>query len=102
MKVVVGIVSALMGSMSAQAAPSIAVGAAPKGDATAVASRIIKDNFDSCKRVTSATRRNDGSILATCSGTQYLVFTMYSAKEGKMLELALNCAAAKRLADINC
>jgi len=91
---------AFLTTLSAHAA-SISVGAAPKGDATAVASKIIKYNFPKCKRVSNAVRLPDGSIRATCDGTEYRVFTVYSAKEGKMLELALNCAAAKRL-DVAC
>jgi hypothetical protein len=78
------------------------VGAAPKGDPVTVASRIIKENFPNCTRVTSATRRADGSIRAICDGTQYLVFTVFNAKEGKILELALNCAAAKRHLNVSC
>jgi hypothetical protein len=77
------------------------VGAAPKGDPTIVASRIIKYNFPTCKRVTGALRAPDGSIRAVCDGTQYLVFTVFNAKEGKTLELALNCSAAKQL-NISC
>lgn len=82
------------------AAPTF--GAAPKGDATAVASRIIKDNFPACKRVSNAVRQSDGSIRAKCDGTSYLVATMFSPKEGKVLELALNCDAAKKLLNISC
>jgi hypothetical protein len=80
----------------------MSVGAAPKGDATVVASRIIKYNFPSCKRVSNAVRLPDGSIQATCDGIVYRVFTVYSPKEGKMLELALNCEAAKRLLNVSC
>jgi len=80
----------------------VSVGAAPRGDATTVASRIIKYNFPACKRVSSAVRRRDGSIRATCDGTDYLVSTIYSAKEGKMMEVALNCTAAKQLLNIAC
>jgi hypothetical protein len=80
----------------------MSVGAAPKGDATVVASRIIKYNFPSCKRVSNAVRLPDGSIQATCDGIVYRVLTVYSPKEGKMLELALNCEAAKRLLNVSC
>lgn len=73
------------------------IGAAPKGDAVAVASRIIKDNWPNCKRVSRAKRTPDAAIRATCDGIDYLVFTMFNAKEGKTLELALNCAAAKKM-----
>ncbi len=82
-------------------AAGIAVGAAPKGDATGVASRIIKHNFPSCQRVTGVVRQADGSIRAACDGTQYLVFTVFNAKEGKVIELALNCTAARKM-DIKC
>ncbi len=79
-----------------------AVGAAPKGDPATVASRIIKYNFPECKRVSNASRSPDGSIRAKCDGTDYLVFTMFNPKEGKLLELALNCTAAKSLLNVSC
>ena len=82
------------------AAPT--VGAAPKGDPTTVASKIIKYNFPECRRVSSATRNPDGSIRAKCDRTDYLVFTVFNAKEGKTLEVAMNCAAAKSLLNISC
>lgn len=95
----------LGGLLSLLASAAIAglppVGAAPKGDPTTVASRIIKHNFPTCKRVTGALRASDGSIRAVCDGTQYLVFTVFSAEEGKTLELALNCSVAKEL-NITC
>jgi hypothetical protein len=69
----------------------VSIGAAPGGDPTVVASRIIKYNFPACKRVSGAVRLSDGSIRATCDGIEYRVFTVYSAKEGKMLEVAMNC-----------
>lgn len=86
---------------SGLAAPP-AAGAAPKGDATAVASRIIKYNFPSCKRVSNAIRVSDGSIRATCDGTDYLVFTLFDAKAGEILEVAMNCKAAKDLLNVSC
>jgi len=86
----------LLGTIEAQSA-SIATGAAPKGDAQKVAGRIIKKNFPECRRVTKATRLNDGSIQARCDGIDYHVFTVYNPEEGKVLELALNCKAAKEL-----
>lgn len=94
---------AVAGALSfvAVKAAGIAVGAAPKGEATGVASRIIKYNFPSCKHVTGAVRQADGSIRAACDGTQYLVFTVFNAKEGKVIELALNCTAARKM-DIKC
>jgi hypothetical protein len=93
-------VTGLLTSVAALAA-NFAVGAAPKGDATVVASRIIKYNFPACKQVTSAVRQPDGSIRAACDRTQYLVFTVFNAKEGKLIELAMNCSAAKQIG-VNC
>jgi hypothetical protein len=93
--------SAFFTAVTAKAGP-IAVGAAPKGDATVVASKIIKHNFPECKRVTGAVRASDGSIRAKCDGTSYLVFTVFNAKEGKVLELAMNCSAAKSLLGVSC
>ena len=83
-------------------AASPAVGAAPKGDPTSVASKIIKHNFPECKHVSNATRNRDGSIGAKCDGTDYLVFTLFNAKEGKIIEVALNCTAAKSLLNVSC
>lgn len=91
----------LLAAVNAHAG-SISVGAAPKGAAKIVAAKIIKYNFPDCKRVSGAVRLPDGSIRATCDGTDYRVFTMYNAKEGKMQEMALNCTAAKRLLDMDC
>ena len=91
---------ALLASVEAAGAP-FAVGAAPQGDAKAVGSRIIKYNFPACRNVSSATRQADGSIRATCDGVQYLVFTLFNAKEGKMTELAMNCTAARKMG-VNC
>jgi hypothetical protein len=45
---------------------------------------------------------SDGSIRAKCDGTEYLVATLFNPKEGKVLELALNCNAAKRLLNVSC
>ena len=91
----------LLTSFAVNAGP-ITVGAAPQGDTTAVALRVIKYNFSTCTRVTQATRLSDGTIRATCDGVQYRVLTVYSSKEGKMVEVAMNCAAAKRLMDLSC
>lgn len=78
-------------------------GAAPKGDPTAVATRIIKYNFpSSCKTVTQAVRLKDGSIHAVCSGTEYRVGTMFNAKEGKIVEFSINCRKMKELLDVSC
>lgn len=87
-------------SSAAIAAPVI--GAAPKGDATVVATRIIKYNFPSCRRVSNALRTSDGAINARCDGTDYRVFTIFNPKEGKTVELALNCAAAQSMLNISC
>ena len=83
-------------------AGSVAVGAAPPGNAKEVATEIIKYNFPSCKHVTKAVRLPDGSIQAHCDSTDYRVFTVYSAKQGKMLKVALNCNAARSLLGIDC
>lgn len=77
-------------------AGSISIGAAPEGNPKAVAAKIIKYNFPACRSVSAAKRLSDGSILATCDGTSYRVFTMYSPSKGKMLELAMNCVAASQ------
>ena len=87
-------VAACLSTVHAQHA-FVASGAAPKGDPVDVASRIIKSRVPDCKRVSAAKRLSDGSIRATCDGTDYRVFTMYSAAEGKTIELVLNCTDAK-------
>ena len=83
-------------------AASVAAGAAPRGDAKTVATRIIKYNFPNCKRVIKASRSADGTILATCDGVDYYVFTLYDGKAGKMHEVALNCDASKQLIGVPC
>lgn len=94
-------VVAVAAGCAAAALAGPAVGAAPPGDATAVASRIIKYNFPQCRRVSGATRSPDGAIRARCDGADYLVFTVFNAKEGRVIELALNCTAARQM-NINC
>lgn len=84
------------------AARSQTVGAAPKGNARVVATKIIKYNFPKCRHVSEATRRPDGSIRAVCDGIDYLVFTVFNAKEGKVIKVAMNCTAAKSLLNIAC
>lgn len=86
----------------ASAIAQSSVGAAPKGDTKAVASRIIKHNFPSCRTVSNAVRAPDGSIRAQCDTSNYMVFTIFNAKEGKTSEIALNCTAAKKLLNIDC
>ena len=86
---------------AASAAP-IAVGAAPKGDATKVAGKVIMDNFPACTKMGAATRRPDGSIKAICSGVEFLVFTVFNPKEGRTMEIAMNCSAAKKHLSISC
>jgi hypothetical protein len=83
-------------------AVGISVGAAPKGDAQAVATKIIKENHPACNTVSGATRHADGSIRAQCNGTSFLVFTVFNPKEGRTIELALNCTAAKKHLNIAC
>ncbi len=96
-------ITALALAAAANAAgPSVSIGAAPEGEAKQVATRIIHYNFPTCKRVSSAVRLGDGSIRAKCNGVDYRVFTVYSAKQGKMLELAMNCTAAKQALNIDC
>ncbi len=87
---------------AASAIAQSSVGAAPKGDAKVVASRIIKHNFPSCGTVSHAVRAPDGSIRARCDTSNYMVFTIFNAKEGKTSEIALNCTAAKKLLNIDC
>lgn len=89
-------------AMVASASAAIAVGAAPEGDSAAVASRIIKYNFPNCRRVTGPMRLADGSIRARCDNIDYMVFTVFNAKEGRLLELAMNCTAAKSLLKVSC
>lgn len=38
-------------------------------------------------------RTASGSIHAMCDGIKYHVFTVFSAQEGKVIEVARNCAA---------
>lgn len=83
-------------------AGSIVVGAAPAGEPNVVAAKIIKYNFPMCKKVVGAQRKSDGSIKARCDRNDYLIFTVFNAKEGRTLELALNCSAAKKTLDIDC
>jgi hypothetical protein len=79
------------------------VGAAPSGDATAVATRIIKRDFPRCKSISNASRNpKDGTIKAKCDGTDYLVFTVHNANTGKAREMALECAKAKSLFNVSC
>jgi hypothetical protein len=92
----------VLATFSAHAASGFSAGAAPKGDAQAVATRIIKYNFPQCKRITNVSRQADGTIRATCDGVSYYIFTMYVPSEGKMHELAIDCGAAKRLLQIDC
>jgi hypothetical protein len=96
------LVTSLFAITAAASAAPITVGAAPAGDAPAVASRIIKANHPSCTRIKAAKRRLDGAIAATCNGSDFLVFTMFSPKEGRAVELAMNCTAAKQLLNVSC
>ena len=78
------------------------IGAAPKGDVKKVASRVIKYNFPECKHVKNAMRNEDGSIRATCDGVRYMVFTLFDSAEGRVLEVAMNCVAAKKHLNYSC
>lgn len=105
MKFTIALIAAATGAqllMGAPAAAAPTIGPAPKGDATVVAARIIKANFPSCKRVQNAKRLTNGSIRATCEQADYLVFTVFDAKDNKTIELAMNCTASKKLLDIAC
>lgn len=91
---------ALTSSTSFAYAP--ALGPAPAGDTQTVAETVIKDNWPNCKRVVSAKRRKDGAIQARCDKTDYLVFTMFDPREGRHIEMALNCSASARLMNLKC
>lgn len=95
------LVNSVLAAASVDAA-GISVGAAPKGEAQAVAARIIKENHPTCRKVSGAKRRPDGSISAQCNGSSFLVFTVFNPKEGRAMELALNCAAAKKHLNVSC
>jgi hypothetical protein len=102
-RVVVAIVATIgLATTFPLVARSQTVGAAPKGDPAVVASKIIKYNFPKCQHVSNAARRPDGSIRAVCDGIDYLVFTVFNAKEGKVIKVALNCTAAKSLLNVAC
>lgn len=84
-------------ALNAEAA-GVTLGAAPKGDPKTVASRIIKKNFGKkCRNVSKAVRLSDGTIQASCGASDYRVFTLFNAEEGRLVELALNCTAAEEL-----
>ena len=71
-------------------AQGFTIGAAPTGDAAAVAAKVIKDAEHPCPKVTSASRVADGSITAKCSnGETYRVMTVQKQP------VAMNCNAAK-------
>jgi len=84
------------------ASPKVSFGAAPAGDTSKVANRIIKENFDACKNVTSAKRLHDGTIMAKCAGSDFRVFTAFKRDEGKTIEVALNCTVLKKRLDVDC
>jgi len=68
-------------------------GAAPAGNPTTVAQRIIRSNFDAsvCPRVTRAERLEGGSIRATCSNGE-----TFRAFEIDGQPVALRCSVAAR------
>lgn len=76
--------------------------AAPPGDETKVATRIIKANFPQCKSAKYAVRRPDGTIWARCNGDDFWIFILNNPKDGKSSEIAMNCTAAKKLTGIDC
>lgn len=94
--------SAIAWPAAMAASPKVSFGAAPKGDASKVATRIIKENFDACKKVTSAKRLSDGTIMARCAGSDFRVFTAFKRDEGKTIEVALNCTVLKKRLDVDC
>jgi hypothetical protein len=94
-------IALVLPAIAVKAAP-LHFGAAPKGNASAIAAKIIKYNFPACKKITHAVRASDGSIRARCDGTDYLIFTAFKPKEGRVIELAMNCTAAKSLLDVTC
>jgi len=100
-KRIANLVIAMIGPASIAVANLPPVGAAPSGNALAVATRIIQYNFPACKHVSSAARTPEGAVFATCDGVDYLVFTLFNAKEGKTIEVALNCTAAKSV-NVSC
>lgn len=98
----VALLAGLLLTLTSANAAGISVGAAPKGDAHAVATKIIKKNHSACKKISGATRRPDGSIIAQCNDASFLVFTVFNPNVGRTMELALNCSAAKKLLNIDC
>lgn len=74
-------------------------GAAPSGEATVVAQRVIHANFDKriCPLVVSARRVGDGSIRAQCNNRErFMVFGM----QGKAI--AMRCSIAEQLGVKGC
>ena len=49
-----------------------------------------------------AVRLEDGSIQATCSGTEYRVGTLFNTSEGRVIEISINCRKAKELPNVDC
>jgi hypothetical protein len=88
------------------AAGSIAFGAAPEGDPKSVASRIMQANFDpkDCPKIVTAARLSqDRSIRIACSnGETFRISTIFDAKRGKMLEIAMRCSAAAKMGVTGC
>ena len=78
---------------------SEAIGPAPSGDADAIATKVIKDNFDvrDCPKIVQAGRDGDGSIKAKCSsGEEFRIFTL----KGKAM--ATKCSAIKAMGIDGC
>lgn len=98
--IILGCAITMPGAVSA--APKVSFGAAPKGDPSKVASKIIKENFPKCKQVSGAKRMPDGSIRAKCDGSNFWVFTAFNRQEGRVVELAMNCTVLKKRLDIDC
>jgi hypothetical protein len=87
-------------------ASTVAIGAAPEGDAKTVASRIMQANFDpkDCPKIVTAARLpQDGSIRIACSnGETFRISTIFDGKRGKLIEVAMRCSAAVRMGIRGC
>ena len=72
-------------------------GPAPTGEAKTVAARVLKEAEHPCPKVTSAVRRQDGSIKALCSNSEdYLIFTVNGEN------IAMKCSAARKIGVTAC
>jgi len=91
------LVVGLAAAVSSQAHAQV-TGPAPAGNATEVALRIIRENFDppDCPSVVNAIRLRDGSIKALCSNKQ--TFRVFSIRPpGPTGNYAMRCSAVLKL-----